>query len=182
MKAIFLKIILRDLTRMFALVIGISQYSDGSPRDLPAAIKDVFSMKNLLSKARVHEPRCLIDQGATTSAIRHELERIATDDAIEKDDPILIYFAGHGAKDEDIPGAHVLCPYDFNRMKDGIPIHKGISDAELASFINVIASKKGNNIVSIFNLCPRTTLLTIVILKDSHFGLLLLRGYNSARI
>lgn len=154
---------------MFALVIGISKYSRGRPRDLHGVTEDVSLMKDFLLKAGHHKPLELLDERATASAIRRELEGIAKNNTIEKDDPILIYFAGHGAKDENMPGARVLCPYDFNRMENGTPIQEGISDAELASFINAIALRKGNNIVSIFDLSPRTILLTIFIPKDSHF-------------
>jgi hypothetical protein len=64
---------------------------------------------------------------------------------IKKDDPILIYYAGHGGKAQRQDAEDVietLIPVDYVPGK--VP---PIPDRTIASLINGISNKRGNNIV-----------------------------------
>jgi hypothetical protein len=67
------------------------------------------------------------------------------DDRIEREDPILIYYAGHGGKalrDDTEDTVETLIPVDY-APKQVSPI----PDRTIASLINGISNKRGNNIV-----------------------------------
>lgn len=154
-------ILLRNLTRMFALIIGISKYPNtGSLRNLPGVDTDISSMKDFLAMSRVS--KILQNEKATASGISDALRAIINDKNIGREDPILIYFAGHGVKvnltseDKAMSTTRMLCPYDFVQQTRSAPSSNGISDAALSNFLADISSQKGNNIVSILNSCPRT--------------------------
>lgn len=141
---------------MFTLIIGISTYSPTSNLNpLDGVKQDLSSMEELFSKSKVFVR--LKDHQATASAIRDELKKICRNDSINKNDPILIYFAGHGTKvdlesrAEHVTTMRMLCPYDFVRQAHGVPSRNGIPEAMLASILNDISSEKGNNVVCILN-------------------------------
>jgi Caspase domain len=108
-------------------------------------------MKDYLEKFLGVPPRqikILFDTQATRTAIIQEIRALADDDRINFDDPILIYYAGHGSteltpkgwKVED-PYIQMIIPQDYG---DGV---YGIRDRTIGLLINRIAEKKGNNIV-----------------------------------
>jgi hypothetical protein len=67
-------------------------------------------------------------------------------DRIEKGDPILIYYAGHGGKvpGDDADIVEALIPVDYAPKQ---PEVSPIPDRTIASLINGISKKRGNNIV-----------------------------------
>ena len=78
------------------------------------------------------------------------------DSRVKKNDLILIYFAGHGARCEAPEGwrpgtkdnkIEMICPVDIGCEIDG-RIVTGIPDFILGSLITSIAEEKGDNIVS----------------------------------
>ncbi len=81
-----------------ALLIGVSQYqSDLSP--LPKANKDVLAMQNVLQNPNIAEferVKPLLDPDAQT--MREEIEIIFS--GCQKDDLVLLFFSGHGIKDD----------------------------------------------------------------------------------
>ncbi len=81
-----------------ALLIGVSQYqSDLSP--LPKATKDVQAMQKVLQNpdiAGFERVKPLIDPD--TQTMREEIEVIFSE--LQKEDLVLLFFSGHGIKDE----------------------------------------------------------------------------------
>ena len=81
-----------------ALLIGVSQYqSDLTP--LPKATQDVRAMENVLqnpSIAGFEQVKTLLDPDAQT--MREEIEVIFS--GSKKDDLVLLFFSGHGIKDD----------------------------------------------------------------------------------
>lgn len=174
----FYDILPRDLTSLFALIIGISTYPDMSGlRSLPGVKADVDSMKAFLEDMNAPSDRIhtIQNEEATSSAIYQALKDITKNKNIGRNDPILIYFAGHGAKADItsegnfLSSVRMLCPYNFARRNDGVSLkdgtpnddaapgrngaasENGITDAVLADILNDISRAKGNNIVSAIN-------------------------------
>ena len=81
-----------------ALLIGVSQYqSDLTP--LPKATKDVEAMQNVLQNPaieRFERIEKLPDPDAQT--MREEIEAIFSE--CQKDDLVLLFFSGHGIKND----------------------------------------------------------------------------------
>ncbi|KAG6899196.1 hypothetical protein C0993_012399 [Termitomyces sp. T159_Od127] len=93
------------------------------------------------------------------------MEDLADNSAISKDDPILIYYAGHGAETD--PPDHrwatssenrkvqMLLPHDFVKnpeRSEGIR-GQGILDMTISKILSTIAENKSNNITVIFDCC-----------------------------
>ena len=106
--------------------------------------------------------RILLDSEAKRAVIIKEIKDLSLKDEIEKGDPILIYYAGHGGsayppKDWGVGDAgktELLIPYDYSSsLEDGDPKH-GIPDRTMGFLLSRLAEKKGDNIVrQIFILC-----------------------------
>ncbi|KAJ6464605.1 hypothetical protein DFH09DRAFT_1488908 [Mycena vulgaris] len=85
------------------------------------------------------------------------LKSIRDDPRIIKDDnAILIYFAGHGGRQETPPGWYsvdgqieIICPSDISDSRAIV----GIPDRTIAFLINEIAKAKGDNITLILDCC-----------------------------
>ena len=96
----------------------------------------------------------LLDRDATRQNIINRLGAIAKNDAIQKDDPILIYYAGHGAQQpapQDLnwdSNIQMILPWDYWQPR-GTGHVDGIPDVLLGSLISRISEAKGNNIVGI---------------------------------
>ena len=104
-----------------------------------------------------HRIKTLFDKEATRKRILKALDDLQENEGIKRDDPIFIFFAGHGCaiKSEQLQGwgagdrkeIQAICPQDVkvwgtpNRAESPIP------DFILASLINKLSRKKGNNIV-----------------------------------
>jgi hypothetical protein len=92
--------------------------------------------------------KTLYDTEASRDGILRALRALADDDKIKKGDPILIYFAGHGAteptpagwKIED-PRVQMIVPQNYGKNAHGI------RDRTIARLIDRISEKKGDNIV-----------------------------------
>ncbi len=105
---------------------------------------------------RVPENRikCLLGQEATKEEILKAVSSLKTLEEIQKDrqDAILIYFAGHGTHATDIRRhgygddgrVQLLIPYDCDDKDIG-----GISGNQLVWLLGDLAAAKGDNIVSI---------------------------------
>ncbi|PBK91794.1 hypothetical protein ARMGADRAFT_867604, partial [Armillaria gallica] len=102
-----------------------------------------------------------VHSAATRANIVDSLIGLSTDDAIGKDDNILIFFSGHGAvyecKDFYPTGParrgtiEALCPTDRDpAAPNGIP---DISDRELATIVAEICRTKGHHITIILDCC-----------------------------
>jgi Caspase domain len=130
---------------------------------LKGAVSDADSIVQFLvdQGAAPERIRNLRNEQATRSAILRELRDLITNSSIEKNDPIVIYFAGKGTRavrptaDEGLLGSWslrdqwdpCLAPYDFGGSHvEGGGVY-GIPDQTLAAIMHRIAGAKGNNIV-----------------------------------
>ena len=146
-------------SRLFALIIGINEYKTvkRSFRNLKGAVPDADLVQSYLQKhlgVPNSQIRSLRDSEATRAAILHEINVLTTDDRIQRGDPILIFYAGHGSTvatpkgwEDGGPTIQLLLPYDFLcENEKGQKIH-GIPDRSLCVLLGRLASAKGDNIV-----------------------------------
>ena len=141
--------------RMHALVIGINEYERFPLR---GAVADADAIhKYLRTKLDVpsHRIKNFRNAQATRNAIVQELIAMRTRRAIERNDPILIYFAGYGSSARYPPssnGNHLeemipaIVPYDCvlrERSKCAPLLH----DRTLAGLLAHLSKQKGDNIV-----------------------------------
>ena len=143
--------------QLFAVLIGINKYKDPKISPLRGAVADADAMcEFLVSDLHVPEDRIvnLRNKQATKSAIIKAIEGLATapETLIGKDDPILIYYAGHGTLVEspEQQEVHMFLPYDFSLEGPTVEGGQGIYDHTLGSLLANIARSKSDNIVSPF--------------------------------
>jgi uncharacterized caspase-like protein len=147
---------------LYALTIGINEYKKSIryPK-LSGCLADADGIEHYLQMA-LSVPRSNIkslrNSEATRAAILKELKSFATNPNIQRNDPILIYFAGHGAATESptewtprwAPSnrskTQMLIPYDCGAEFNGEVVH-GIPDRTLGWIVRGLADEKGNNIV-----------------------------------
>ena len=139
-------------SRIYALVIGINDYV--SLPKLTGAVNDARAVEEFL-KSQMNVPsgriRLLLDEGASRREILDAFSQLSKDGEINRDDPILIYYAGHGTElkapsgwEAGGPGRKIqgICPYDYRRGDvDALP------DRTIGVYLDLICEKKGNNIV-----------------------------------
>lgn len=144
---------------MFALVIGINQYMDTQVSNLSGAVNDAEAVQTfLISKLSVPKERIvnLRNEQATRKAIIIAIQRLATNPVIGPNDPILIYYAGHGGKarspfdETNATKIEMLIPYDFATNGSVRRKGQGLFDVTISSLLTHVANNKSNNIVSPF--------------------------------
>lgn len=146
--------------RLFALVIGVNVH--GPPphkKPLKGAVSDAKLFVNWLVWRGVPLDNIVVltDKNATSAAIIDALKKLKTDQRIRREDPIVIYYAGHGTEipapdgwecgraDKMIQG---IVPYDCDTKNSDGRMIAPIADRVLGALIGSIAREKGNNIVS----------------------------------
>ncbi|KAJ2921621.1 hypothetical protein H1R20_g15474, partial [Candolleomyces eurysporus] len=150
--------------RLFALIIGIDGYTQETGFDrLKGAVRDADRIRSWLTDDLNVPPsqiRDLRDKAATRNAIIKALEDLPTDSRIQRDDPILIYYAGHGTEAPapkkwrwDSPQIQMLVPWDFKHREGLSCITHGIPDRTLGVLLTKLAAEKGNNITVILDSC-----------------------------
>ncbi|KAK0234514.1 hypothetical protein EDD85DRAFT_792552 [Armillaria nabsnona] len=145
---------------LFGLVIGIDKYLSNGIRDLSGAVADANAVNTFLQKSlRIPKGpiKNLRNEEAMRVTIEMEIKDLGNNLAIKKDDPILIYYAGHGAEANALsrwPSTNrkiqMLVPHDF--------ITSGSDDSERGQGL---AAKKSDNIV-------RPSSLIVVTLARAH--------------
>ncbi|CAE6497202.1 unnamed protein product [Rhizoctonia solani] len=169
------QIIPADLNRpvksnFHALVIGINQYLHHS--QLQGAVNDANLFKSyLLNDLLVPEEQIttLFDTQATRAGIIQAFQNLATDPKIQQNDPIVIYYAGHGAEIQTPPnrrasnGPMVQClvPQDAGTSDLATVVIPPIPDFTISSLLNRIANAKGDNISVIFDSCHSASVTRI---------------------
>lgn len=144
----------------FALLIAITQYKYPIQyRKLHSPTRDAEAVSQYLQEEIGATPsriRKLYDSSATRKAIISELKYLARRKDIQKDDPIIIYYAGHGCevkapKGWDDAGEYIqaLVPHDFNESN----LDTALPDRTIGALLAKIAAAHGDNITVIFDCC-----------------------------
>ncbi|CAE6457555.1 unnamed protein product [Rhizoctonia solani] len=152
--------------KLHALIIGINAYPNLS--NLGGAVADADEVANFLtSESGLRVPPSQIinlrDTTGTRQKIIDSFRLLQETPSINRGDPILIYYAGHGgmrvATEEWVNegGAHevqVIFPYDYDVKVDvsSDPIQP-IPDRTIAALLNELSEAKGDNITVIFDSC-----------------------------
>ncbi|KJA24870.1 hypothetical protein HYPSUDRAFT_38216 [Hypholoma sublateritium FD-334 SS-4] len=151
--------------RIFALIIGIDNYKDTKIDRLSGAVADAENMRDfLVDDLRVSKDQRIIElynEQATKSAMIKALKNLATKEEIGKDDPILIYYAGHGSQFQapDDWGANLhskiemLLPYNFDLKGSESLEEQGLLDQTFSALLSDIALNKSNNVTVILDCC-----------------------------
>jgi hypothetical protein len=84
--------------KRYALVIGISDYQDEGIEDLGTAAHDAEEVGAMLEGYYGFEVTPLIEEQATRRRILRELSKLAS--VVTDEDSVIIYFAGHGQRDD----------------------------------------------------------------------------------
>ncbi|KAF7366605.1 hypothetical protein MSAN_00918300 [Mycena sanguinolenta] len=157
------RLCLRDNPAFFALVIGIDKYK--SVRPLKGCVADADDMADYLEKILGVPPAHITNLRngqATRRAIKRSLAALASDDRIRSGDPIVIFFAGHGAQAKAPPGwaaddhdarIEMILPVDFVSNTNDNEDWQGIPDITLAALLSKLAMVKGDNITVIHDCC-----------------------------
>jgi hypothetical protein len=140
---------------MFALTIGINDYVNVTP--LGGCVADANAMVAFLKETLGVPPEnitSLRNKQATREAIENAIAALAEDERIQKGDPIVIFYAGHGAEAPSPPGwstygkIQMLVPVDFVPEATGDKKRgQGVLDVKLGHLLQQLAEKKGDNIV-----------------------------------
>ncbi|HSK08416.1 MAG TPA: caspase family protein [Vicinamibacterales bacterium] len=105
-----------------ALLVGINRYPDPAHR-LRGCVNDVRQLRGVLRDNygfdRPDSLAVLVDEAATTAAIRGELARLTT--RARAGDILVFHYSGHGSQVPDTTGDEttdgldeILCPYDLD--------------------------------------------------------------------
>ncbi|CCO36746.1 hypothetical protein BN14_10890 [Rhizoctonia solani AG-1 IB] len=143
---------------LHALIIGINKYIANVP--LGAAVPDALAFKAYLTDdLSVPEDQITIildDQAKRADIIKAFQDLAQPDNGIKRDDPIVIYYAGHGSEidpppDRSANGPLVQCiiPQDTSKDAEIVPI----PDFTIGTLVHRISQEKGNNITLIFDCC-----------------------------
>jgi hypothetical protein len=134
------------------LIIAVDAYlATDVTSKLLGAINDAKDIQDYLKRVLgvpATQIKTLFDTQASRDGILRAFRALADDDKIKEGDPILIYFAGHGATERipvgwkvDDPYIQMIVPQNY-----GNGVH-GIRDRTIARLIDRISEKKGDNIV-----------------------------------
>ncbi|KAG8709018.1 hypothetical protein FRC09_000912 [Ceratobasidium sp. 395] len=152
-------------TKLFALIIGINAYPE--LKKLTGAVADAEAVQQFLVKDLNVPPdniNILLNANATRKAIIQGFKALRTDTRIQKSDPILIFFAGHGGRGKASPewkqkygynDIQVLFPYNYNSntRESTDDTNQCIPDTTVRGLLNDLAETKGNNITLILDSC-----------------------------
>ncbi|KAJ1301203.1 hypothetical protein OPQ81_003613 [Rhizoctonia solani] len=150
-------------SKLHALIIGINDYPNISK--LRGAVADAEEVARFLEsdlKVLPNQIIKLLDSAATRKNIINAIEELWATPKIEYDDPILIYYAGHGGSRNATEewkgkkGAHrvqVIFPYDYDEIDSSSKPIECIPDRTIAGLLNKLSQVKGDNITVIFDSC-----------------------------
>jgi len=150
-----------SVSPLFALVIGINRYQDAHFPNLASAVNDADKFQQFLVESLGVSPPNIVnlrDDGATRVAIIGAIKSLITNPNIQKDDPIIIYFAGHGGRVSKPkewsnwytsgPQIEIMCPSDMSHTTEGEDCIVGIPDRTISALLHELSLAKGDNIVS----------------------------------
>lgn len=128
----------------FALIIGIDTYRDTNI-NTHGCVADADDIQTFLTRdLHIIQDRIVIlrNEKATHASIVQEIQKLAANDSVAFNDPILIYYSGSC---QTIQDGVALFPYDGatnNGNWSNI-----LPDTELNGLLKQLANRKGNNIV-----------------------------------
>ncbi|KAG8725560.1 hypothetical protein FRC11_001807 [Ceratobasidium sp. 423] len=148
-------------SKLHALIIGINDYPNLAK--LKGAVADADEVAKLLESELKVPPAHIInlrDGAATRQNIIISIKSLQNNPQINRGDPILIYYAGHGGvkKATDLwmskNGANtvqVIFPFDYDNKDDSPEPIECIPDRTIAGLLNDLSHEKGDNITMIFD-------------------------------
>ena len=157
-------------------MIGIDEYPYLNDQNLTYAVSDADRFQGFLTGTlKVPQDRIisLRNKNATRAGIVAAFEQLGTDSRISKNEAaIIIYFSGHGARDEKPKewidwhtsdgNIEQMCPSDIGmQVSDSEESVPGIPDRTISRLLNRIAEAKGDNIVR-----PRLFYATRLVFPD----------------
>ncbi|VDC04231.1 unnamed protein product [Peniophora sp. CBMAI 1063] len=150
---------LRTRNRLHALLIGVDKYFNEED-NLSGAVRDARRVEALLLGLvpPVSDENITVLENACDQDIIDHIRRLRTNPFIKKDDPILIYYAGHGSSLPRPPGwptrsQHIQCLSPSNaRVEDGKVVGV-ITDRAFGALLQDLAKAKGDNITVILDSC-----------------------------
>ncbi|KAG6809065.1 hypothetical protein H0H92_001741 [Tricholoma furcatifolium] len=148
----------------WSMVIGINKYNDVDVPDLKGAVADADAISEFLLRIHVPQDRIvnLRDEEATRKAILQAISDIAANDLIGTQDPILIYFSGHGSETRPPRNwatstsnqmIQMILPCDFSSKGSQHQDGQGIFDMNLNQIFEKISKKKSDNITVVLDCC-----------------------------
>ena len=138
---------------LFALVIGIDEYATAPL--LTGAVADANEVQRYLEydlKVPSCQIRNLRNEEATRDAIIQAFSDLRIHPGIKRGDPILIFYAGHGAEAGAPPGWEAGGPKIQTILPQNYCTEAGnevypIPDRTVGALLNSLAEEKGDNIV-----------------------------------
>ncbi|PVF97865.1 hypothetical protein CPB86DRAFT_706226, partial [Serendipita vermifera] len=147
---------------LFALIIGLSEHKNSKFNGINGSMDAMTVTEFLKSRLRVpvSQITTLLDSQATRSRIIQSLKDLQCNPNIRYNDPILIYFAGHGLNCQAPEGwtdgeILFLVPHDYeeeDETKDSQPIY-GIPHRTINALLAELFAIKGDNITMILDCC-----------------------------
>ncbi|TFK62479.1 hypothetical protein BDN72DRAFT_848644 [Pluteus cervinus] len=149
-----------------ALIVGIDRYP--KYHNLTGAVNDARRFRQFVRNylfAKESNIITLLDEAASRQAILDEFEGLISNENITRDDPIIVYFAGHGSRVEkpkewvDWPTVtqtiEIIFPSDFDPAADGTEseVGQGIPDRTVTALLHQLSQKRGDNITLILDCC-----------------------------
>ncbi|KAJ6622310.1 caspase domain-containing protein [Mycena sp. CBHHK59/15] len=150
--------------RYFALIIGIDEYGSRAIPNLNGCVGDAESFQECLSRTLGPAPESGVLLLTNADAKRKDIlsafhTHLIDNPAIERGEPIIIYFAGHGSRVPAPTGWHspsgqveTICPSNESTQAEGELIH-GIPDFTINALLRILAREKGNNITLVCDSC-----------------------------
>ncbi|KAI0030187.1 caspase domain-containing protein [Vararia minispora EC-137] len=142
----------QQVSPLHALIIGIDKYKSGLIDNLRGAVADADAIASYV-RNQLKVPQAQIinlrNQDATRHAIIQALKGLRDIASIRHNDPILIYFAGHGSTAPCPSGWHS----SDGRIQLIVPYDALTRDASTNHLIEHPETGKGDNITVIFDCC-----------------------------
>ncbi len=133
-----------------ALVIGVSDYSNGWP-DLPNAVKDAREVAEKLRKLGF---TVSLVENPTSKELKDALNKFIYEDGKEPDRALFLFFAGHGDTEELADGTRLgyIIPTDCPLLRDD---QRGFGDKAVGmNYIETLSLKvKSRHLLAAFDSC-----------------------------
>lgn len=151
-----------DTSKLISLFIGVSKYKDSNYPKIYFAHNDAKELSEHYANQlvfKIHNSNILLDENASWSRISYALTDLIDAD-LEKDDRVLIFFAGHGdvkkySGSKDDNNLAFLLPYDC--PSDNY-YYSGLNMNTLSHFINILLDK-GIEVILILDACRTGSLV-----------------------